>query len=334
MSQETSARSELANTPPGCYYSVGGRRLFVHRSGSGNPPVVFLAGAGAVGLDYLHVQTGAAELSTSLLYDRAGTGWSDGVRLPRTSTQVTDELRELLNAAGVGAPYVLAGHSLGGLYARHYAQRFPAEVAGLLLLDPAHEDWDAYMPPELTQMREGWSQKQIGRLVDVALAGTVRSALGRAVLLRLPVIRRYREIYRDLFTQEMKDWPPEIREALVERHISLDWLWAGMQEAKNVAELYDEVRHAGSLPDVPLIILCSMGTDGFKEAVSVGESESLLRQEIDGKRRLYNQLAESVPRGEVRLVDAGHVTLHLRHPEAVLEAIRDLLQRTGADETT
>ncbi len=328
------AKGGTDSTPPlGRYYNVEGRRLFVHQSGSGNPPVVFLAGAGTVGLDYLNVQEGAAELSTSLLYDRAGTGWSDAVKLPRTSPQVTDELRELLNVAGVGAPYVLVGHSLGGLYARHYAQRFPDEVAGLLLLDPAHEDWDAYLPPELAEMREGWSQKQLSRLVDLALAGAIRSALGRAVLLRLPVIRHYRELYRDLFTQEMRDWPQEIREVLIERHVSLDWLWVGLQESKNVDQLYDEARHAGPMPEVPLIILCSMGTDGFKDAVSVGESESLLRQEIDGKRLLYNKLAESVPRGEVRLVDSGHVTMHLRHPEAVIEAIRDLLQRTGTDET-
>ena len=78
MSQETQERGGLNNTLPlGCYYNVTGRRLFVHQSGSGNPPVVFLAGAGTVGLDYLNVQEEAAELSTSLLYDRAGTGWSD-----------------------------------------------------------------------------------------------------------------------------------------------------------------------------------------------------------------------------------------------------------------
>src|SRR5207248_1425324 len=101
MMQRTQSRGRAKratdSTPPlGRYYDVEGRRLFVHRSGSGNPPVVFLAGAGTVGLDYLNVQEKAAELSTSLLYDRAGTGWSDAVGLPRTSTQVTDELRELL----------------------------------------------------------------------------------------------------------------------------------------------------------------------------------------------------------------------------------------------
>ena len=71
-----------------------------------------------------------------------------------------------------------------------------------------------------------------------------------------------------------------------------------------------------------------MGIDAFKKAVSAGESESLLHEEIEGKRRLYTALAESVPRGENRLIDdAGHVTIHLRHPEAVLQAIQDLLAR-------
>jgi len=68
-----------------------------------------------------------------------------------------------------------------------------------------------------------------------------------------------------------------------------------------------------------------MGTDGFKQAVSVGESESLLREEIEGKRRLYVALAESIARGQTRLIDAGHVAVHLRRPDAVLQAIQDLL---------
>jgi pimeloyl-ACP methyl ester carboxylesterase len=297
-------------TPPlGRYYDVGGRRLLLHRSGSGSPAAVFLPGGGAVGLDYLNVQQRAAELTTSVLYDRAGTGWSDRrVELPRTSAQVTDELRELLRTAGVPAPYLLVGHSLGGLYARHYAQRFPDEVAALLLLDPAHEDYNAYMPQQLNEMRNAWDP-------DQALPDELPDELI--------------QLYRGLFEQEMADWPESIRELLIERHVSPEWLRVGFQEAKNVDQLYDEVRHAGPMPDVPLIVLCSMGIDSFKRAVLVGESDSLLREEIEGKRRLYTALAESVPRGENRLVDAGHVTMHLRRPDAVLQAIQDLLGRLG-----
>jgi len=334
--------STVAPPPLGRLYDVEGRRLLLHRSGNGSPSVVFLSGAGTVGLDYLNVQRLAAELTTSVIYDRAGTGWSDQIKLGRTSAQVTDELRALLRTAGVPAPYLLAGHSLGGLYARHYAQRFPGDVAGLLLLDPAHEDWDAYMPHRPGQMWKARdadqplsgrltgslvtsTKKQLDRLVSLAIAGALRSAPGRGLLLRLPTVRRYRELYRRLFAQEMADWPEEIRELLIERHVSLEWLWAGVQEAQNADQLYDEVRGAGPMPDVPMIVLCSTEVDDFRRAVSVGEPESLLREEIEGKRRLYAALAASVTRGENRPVEAGHLTIHLRHPEAVLRAIRDLL---------
>jgi len=71
--------------PLGRHHQVAGKRLLLHRSGSGSPTVVFLPGAGAVGLDYLNVQERAAELTTSVLYDRAGTGWSEHAELPRTA---------------------------------------------------------------------------------------------------------------------------------------------------------------------------------------------------------------------------------------------------------
>jgi pimeloyl-ACP methyl ester carboxylesterase len=124
---------------------------------------VFLPGGGAVGLDYLNVQQRAVELTTSVLYDRAGTGWSDHAQLPRNSAEVTEELRELLRIVGVPSPYILVGHSLGGLYARHYAHRFPDEVAGLLLLDPAHEDYNACMPKELVEQWAAWDPTRRSR---------------------------------------------------------------------------------------------------------------------------------------------------------------------------
>ena len=156
---------------------------------------------------------------------------------------MTDELRELLHTADVPAPFLLAGHSLGGLYARHYALRFPGEVAALVLLDPAHEDHNAYMPQQLTEMRSAWD-------ADQALPDELPGELI--------------QFYRGLFEQEMASWPAEIREVLMERHLSRKWLQAGLQDASNVDQLYHEIRHAGPMPDLPLTILCSMETDGFK----------------------------------------------------------------------
>jgi hypothetical protein len=80
--------------------------------------------------------------------------------------------------------------------------------------------------------------------------------------------------------------------------------------------------------DIPLIVLTAFGIDDLKKAVSQGISEVLLREEIAGKRRLYTVLAASVPRGENRLIgDAGHLTILWRRPDAVLQAIQDLVGR-------
>ncbi len=224
----------------------------------------------------------------------------------------------LLHRSGSGSPavVVLPGggtvgldylnvQERGGFYACHYAHRFPGEVAGLVLLDPAHEDYDAYMPRELVEIWHAWDP-------DQALPAEVPDELI--------------QFYRGLFAAEMADWPTEFRELLIDRHVSPEWFGVGLAEAKNLGQLNDELRRTGKMPDVPLIILTAMGIDPFKQAVSGGTPESLLREEIDGKRRLYTALAASVSQGENRLIDdVGHVTLHLRRPDAVQQAIQDLL---------
>ena len=304
--QDPSTTTEGA-PPLGRCYDVAGRRLLLHRSGSGSPAVVFLPGGGAVGLDYLNVQERAAQLTTSVIYDRAGTGWSDRVELPRSSAEVTGELRELLRAAGAPAPYLLVGHSLGGFYARHYAHRFPGEVAGLVLLDPAHEDYDAYMPEELLEIWHAWDP-------DQALPDELPGELI--------------QFYRGLFGAEMADWPEEIREPLIERHVSREWLRvrpAGGEEPRPAQRRAPPHRQ---MPDVPLIILTAMGIDPFKQAVSGGTPEALLREEIEGKRRLYDGAGRfGLPRRE-----PPRRRRWARHPppppsQRRPQAIQDLLTR-------
>lgn len=160
--------------PLGRLYDIEGRRLFLHRSGTGGPAVVFLPGASAVGLDYLNIHDRIAEFTTSVLYDRGGTGWSDPVDLPRPAAEVATELGKLLRAACVPGPYVLIAHSLGGLYARRFAQLFPDDVAGFVYLDAFHEDWYTYLPHLKPEMVPGNLQL---RLVCLLARGLYRRML-------------------------------------------------------------------------------------------------------------------------------------------------------------
>ncbi|MFC7446482.1 alpha/beta fold hydrolase [Rhodococcus daqingensis] len=141
----------LSEAPLGRRFEVEDGAMLLHRSGAGGPTVVFLAGGGMFSLYYWNVHNLVAEFTTSVIDDRLGTGWSETVDLPRSGTQVTDDLHQLLHAAAVPGPYVLVGHSLGGLYARLYAKRFPGEVTGLVLLDPTHEDIVDYLSEEKAQ---------------------------------------------------------------------------------------------------------------------------------------------------------------------------------------
>lgn len=124
----------------------------------------------------------------------------------------------------------------------------------------------------------------------------------------------------------MLTWPSEISTPLIEAHLSPEWFKVGLLEAANTEAICQEMRETGPLPEIPTIILCSLGIDGFRLAVSAGEPEELLQAEIEGRRRLYEKLAASLPMGEVRPVDGvGHVTMHLRRPDVVVQAVRDLL---------
>jgi pimeloyl-ACP methyl ester carboxylesterase len=291
-------------TPPvGRLYTVEGRHLALHREGCGNPPVVFLPGAGLVGLDFLNIHEQVSQFTTSVLYDRAGTGWSDQVTLPRNATEVTDELRSLLREASIAAPYLLVGHSLGGAYARRYAQRFPAEVAGLLLLEPFHEDYDASMP----------KQTPFEQL--------------RVMLALLRWLLHSKAFYRSMYGKMLATWPDEVREPLIDWHLRssmkhLQELPASQRTGKGF--LSTELRNGGNMPDVPLIVLSALGVDPPTAAIM---PPSYLPKMNDGKRTIFTALASSVAHGEYREVEqAGHATMHTDRSDAVVQAIRDLIE--------
>jgi pimeloyl-ACP methyl ester carboxylesterase len=115
---------------------------------------VFEGGLGAPSLMWALVQPGVAQHARACSYDRAGYGWSDPGPESRTARRLAGELRALLQAAGEAPPYVFAGHSLGAIIVRVYAADYPDEVAGLVLVDPRHEDFYTRMPAEYLQVDE------------------------------------------------------------------------------------------------------------------------------------------------------------------------------------
>lgn len=140
---------------PGRLVDVGGYRLHLNCTGNTGPTVVLIAGAGDFSFDWGLVQPDVARFARVCSYDRAGFAWSDPGPTPNTMRQEAYELHTLLRAAVIKGPYVLVGHSIGGLIARVYAEQYPKEISGMVLVDATHEDTTLMYQGKLVRVRDG-----------------------------------------------------------------------------------------------------------------------------------------------------------------------------------
>jgi pimeloyl-ACP methyl ester carboxylesterase len=139
--EQIGRRRDQARFPQiGRSVDIGGRSLNIFCSGAGAPPVIFESGGPGPGLEWEAFRPEVAKFTQACWYDRAGEGWSDPGPYPHTSIAIAQDLHELLKRAGVPGPYVFAGASFGGLNTRVYGGLYPKDVAGMVLIDSAHED--------------------------------------------------------------------------------------------------------------------------------------------------------------------------------------------------
>jgi pimeloyl-ACP methyl ester carboxylesterase len=120
---------------PGQLIDVGGHSLHLNCSGSGSSTVILEPGAGGMSSDFAWITPAVARDTRVCVYDRAGRGWSEPADSPQDGAQIATHLHTLLQRGHVPGPYVLAGHSFGGLYVLTFAARYPDEVAGMVLVD-------------------------------------------------------------------------------------------------------------------------------------------------------------------------------------------------------
>jgi pimeloyl-ACP methyl ester carboxylesterase len=156
------ARARRAHPPPGRRVDLGGYRVHVLAEGTardGRPPVVWFAGGHASGYAIHHLHRAFRGETRSILIDRPGTGWSDTGPFPRTTSREADEMVLALERSGERGPFVMAGHSFGGLLAANIARRRPDLIHTLVLLDPTPLETIVFGPRlgALAQMRRtGW----------------------------------------------------------------------------------------------------------------------------------------------------------------------------------
>jgi pimeloyl-ACP methyl ester carboxylesterase len=184
------AQSRIFNGP----VDIGGRSLYLECRGVGAPTVILEGGLDTAATEqFVPIVPGIARFTRVCAYDRANLGLSDTAPTPRTVADLADDLHALLAAADVPGPYVLVAASYGGLVARLFAHTYPAEVAGIVLIDSTHEDQDDDMEqtlgPELWAelLATGYMESVEG--IDFATSNEqVRRARASSPLPTVPVI--------------------------------------------------------------------------------------------------------------------------------------------------
>src|SRR5215208_6151587 len=164
------ARAERAHPPPGKMIDVGDHRMHIDCVGQGCPTVVLDTALGAMSASWVRVQQEVSGTTRVCAYDRAGMGWSQSGPEPRDAKPITGELHALLEGAGIDGPYVLVGHSFGGLYMQTYAARYPDEVAGVVLVDSSQPDQFSHQPVA----RDSYEPQEFAVASLLARVGIVR----------------------------------------------------------------------------------------------------------------------------------------------------------------
>ena len=291
--------------PIGQMVDVGGYRIHLHSMGEGGPTVVLDAGAGCDSLHWSLVQPEVAKFTKVVAIDRAGNGWSDESPLERTIENIVEEMHTALHNAGIKGPYILVGHSFGGLDARLFASKYPDEVAGVVLVDSSHEElMDRIKIPEINE--------------DLMMF------LTRIGLARLAM-------HSEKHQKSITMFPEETRKQMFANASTTKFVRTVLKEGKKLKESSAQLKRAGGfLGDKPLTVL-SAGK--FMDAAST----HLTQEQIDGFaipfRELQKDLVTKSTKGKQIMIEESDHMINYHAPDKIVDAIREQVNQHIEDKS-
>jgi pimeloyl-ACP methyl ester carboxylesterase len=297
---------------PGMMIDVGGQHLHLVCAGNGRPTVLFESGIAASSLSWARVLRDVAAFTRACAYDRAGLGWSEPPRAPRTVARMLAELQGILANGATAGPAVLVGHSFGAFLVSAYASRYPADVAGLVLLDPPSE-WREITPH---QARLLWGGIQLSRIGGVlARVGVVRACLALLTGGAPGVPRLFVRVFGPTAARTLERLVGEVRKLPPEVHPIVQALWCQPKcfqaMADHLAALEETTAAASrvaSLADVPLVVISS----GDQPPDAIENHRQLASLSSQGRHMVA--------------MKSGH-WIQFDQPDLVITAIRETIER-------
>ena len=302
--------SPLLGLINGRLVDVGGYKLHIHDTGSGGPTVILDACLGGNHLYWGLVQPEVEKFTRVCSYDRAGLGLSDESSLERTSENIAKELHTLLHAGGVSGPYILVGHSSGGINMRMYANMYPEDVHGVILIDASHENQletfekiDVQFKPNLVVRLKTWAvENKISRYC----ANMLRSwhILAPEINTMIPV---------------------PLRAAITPLEQSSKAERAGAGEWKSFKTSMQQLKNSqNQILEKPLIIVT--GSKSFVERCPDKAREQMLEYDKVWTGFQKDFLKNSHKSMQIFAKKSGHFVL-FDEPEIVVEAIRTMVDQ-------
>jgi pimeloyl-ACP methyl ester carboxylesterase len=299
------SRDQQRFLPPGELIEINGKNWHYQITGEGRPTVILDSGAGGTHVDWQFVQPEVAKFTRVLSYDRAGYGWSDASSEPRTAEQIAKELRQLLKEAEVEPPYILVGMSLSGLFSRLFAYHYPEEVAGMVLVDVAHE-----------KMYEDTSTEwvELNKRLETLLIHVV-PMIGRIGLLRLLVTFDALPMAAGLFQKFPTAMQPLAKAIYSQTQFGKTFAQESAMVSISMSQV-EQARKTKPFPEIPLIVL------------SAGKPDFDITQEVLEKlQELHADLASESPQGFHIIAHRSGHAIQLDAPEFVIDAIHQVVEK-------
>lgn len=293
----------------GRWIDIGnGRRHYLLEKGAGEATVLFESGIAATNLNWCHIQERVSRFASTASYDRGGLGWSSPCQSARTPRNIALELHEMLRGAGIKPPYVLVGHSFGGLVMRRFAQLYPDEVTSIVLVDPMRcEEW-----PPLNPTRQAMID-QVSKLsayaIPIAHFGLARLAVTSLLCRSGRIAEKLAGIGGDRgmhvlgrIRGEVGKMPQEVW-PMVAAHWSRPGYYAGLRShVEAVPASVCEILNAEPIRGIPVLLL----TPGNSSPLS----QDCLRQIGDNVQQV--------------IASASEHWIHLDEPQLVIDSIREM----------
>jgi pimeloyl-ACP methyl ester carboxylesterase len=310
------AAAAQSPAPLGKMVDLGGYRIHLYCTGSGKQTVVLSPGGGDFSFAWYLVQRQLQRSTRVCSYDRAGSAWSDPGPQPLTLRQEAYELELALKLSGERAPYILAGHSIGGLVVRTFAEGYPDETAGMVLVDAPSPDGTMGYYGKLVRVRD-LAKRTIPPVQTMKTSPPAPiSDADREQALQFmnhkidpPFDRLPAEIQKlQLWAQQL---PPAAAHSEKDDYTPEEWQF-----------LYESQEFGHPFGDKPLITMIGMKEAEDRPASMPAEQWHILHTEKIEQKRAFTSLSTNSKAVEVQ--EAGHA-IHLEAPDAVVNVIHDVM---------